>query len=152
MEYRSNGRPDGAVAEVIPTAPILHCPNTPSLRHSSSGSGFTLIEVVIAFTIAALIIAAAATGLLAALRAEAMAGRQLQAGAALRTLQTGLWLGVATNNLATNLPPDWQLENEVVEQGEGTNHVAWSVWRLGPVTRASFSATLVTPASQDQPP
>ncbi|MCX7006273.1 MAG: type II secretion system protein [Kiritimatiellaeota bacterium] len=104
--------------------------------------GFTLIEVVIAFAVASLIIAAVASGLVATLRAEAMAHRQATAEIALRTLQTELWLGTATNNLATNLPSGWVLESENVEQGEGTNRIVWTHWRLGPETRRSFSATL----------
>lgn len=113
---------------------------------SSKAAGFTLIEVVIAFTVGALVVAATASALIAALRAEAVAHRQLQADAALRTLQTGLWLGVETNSLATNLPPEWVLESDSVEQGEGTNSVVWNLWRMSPVTRASFSATLATPS------
>jgi type II secretory pathway pseudopilin PulG len=108
--------------------------------------GFTLIEVVIAFIVAALVIAASASALVATLRSEATSHRQAQAVASLRTLQTQLWLGAETNSLATNLPPDWALENEVVEQGEGTNHVVWTVWRIGPTARASFSASLATAA------
>lgn len=105
---------------------------------------FTLIEVVIAFTVAALVIAASASALVAMLRSEATSHRQAQAVATLRTLQTQLWLGAETNSLATNLPPDWIMENETVEQGEGTNRVVWTLWRISPTARASFSASLAT--------
>lgn len=111
---------------------------------SSKAEGFTLIEVVIAFIVAALVIAATASALVAALRSETTSRRQAQAVASLRTLQTQLWLGAETNSLATNLPPEWALEQETVEQGEGTNQIVWTVWRMGPTARSSFSATLVT--------
>ena len=133
MEYWSNGRRRGASA-----FPIIHHSNTPPL-HSSAG--FTLIEVVIAFAIVALIVTAVSSGLVATLRAEATAHRQATAEAALRTLQTELWLGTDTNNLATNMPPGWVLESEAVEQGEGTNRLVWTHWHIGPEARHSFSAT-----------
>ncbi|TAN35527.1 MAG: hypothetical protein EPN23_11045 [Verrucomicrobia bacterium] len=113
-------------------------------RPVPGAEGFTLIEVVITFTIAALVIAATASALMATLRAEATTHRQVQAEAALRTLQTQLWIGTETNSFATNLPPDWALESEVIERGEGTNRVEWTVWRIGPVAHASFTATLAT--------
>jgi len=136
-----------AVVEGVRAQPSRH-PRLPCVRapgdHSAS-SGFTLIEVVIAFIVAALVIAVTASALITTLRAEAMAHRQRQADAALHTLQAGLWLEVETNSLATNLPPDWALESESVEQGEGSNRVDWMVWRMSPLTRSSFSAALATP-------
>jgi len=124
--------------------PALQHSATPTLQSScsSSASGFTLIEVVIAFAVAALIIAAVASGLVATLRAEATAHRQATAETALRTLQTEVWLGTATNNLATNMPPGWMLESETVEQGEGTNRIIWTHWRSGPEARRSFVVSL----------
>ena len=113
---------------------------------NSNAEGFTLIEVVIAFIVAALAIAATASALVATLRSEATTHYQAQAVATLRTLQTQLWLGAETNSLATNLPPDWVLASDMVEQGEGTNRVVWTVWRIGPTARASFSASLATPS------
>jgi type II secretory pathway pseudopilin PulG len=121
--------------------PTLQYSNTPSLRFSPA-SGFTLIEVVVAFTVAALIIAAVASGLVATLRAEATATRQQAAADALRTLQTGLWLGTDTNSFATNLPAGWLLTSETTEQGEGTNRVVWSQWRIESETRRACSAAL----------
>ncbi len=123
--------------------PTLQPSHTPALQ-ASSASGFTLIEVVVAFTVAALIIAAVASGLVAALRAEATAQRQQTAGEALRTLQTGLWLGIDTNSLATNLPAGWRLASETTEHGEGSNRVVWSQWRLEAHTRPSCSAGLAS--------
>jgi prepilin-type N-terminal cleavage/methylation domain-containing protein len=108
--------------------------------------GFTLIEVVIAYSIAAVVLAVTASALIATLRSEATSHRQAQAVATLRTLQTQLWLGAATNSLATNLPPDWALANETVEQGEGTNRVVWTVWRVGPTAHAAFAAALAAAA------
>jgi len=109
---------------------------------SRNTSGFTLIEVVVAFAVAALIVTAVASGLVAILRTEATAHRQTTAAATLRTLQAELWLGAATNSLATNMPPGWVLDSETVEQEDGTNHLAWTQWRIGPEVRRSFSATL----------
>jgi type II secretory pathway pseudopilin PulG len=103
-----------------------------------------LIEVVVAFAVAALIIAAVASGLVGTLRAEATTHRQAIVGGALRTLQTGLWLGADTNRFSTNLPAGWQLTSEISEQGEGSNRVVWNQWRMEPVTRRSFSAVLAT--------
>lgn len=104
--------------------------------------GFTLIEVVIAFAVAALIIATVSSGLVATLRADVMAQRQAKAEMALRTLQTELWLGVVTNNLATNLPPAWVLDSEIVEQGRGTNQITWLTWRLFPEFHRSYCVSL----------
>jgi len=111
---------------------------------SCGRQGFTLIEVVVAFTVAALVIAAVASGLVATLRAEVMACRQTTAVTALRTLQTGLWLGSDTNSFSTNLPAGWQLTSETIEQGEGSNLTIWSLWRLEPEAHRSFSASLAT--------
>ena len=139
MEYWSDGRPSGAAAGVSSSFPTLQHSTAPSL-HSSSG--FTLIEVVVAFTVAALIIAAVASGLVATLRAEAMTHRQAEAETALRTLQAEIWLGSDTNSFATNLPAGWQLTSETIEQGDGTNRVVWTQWRMEPENRKSFSASL----------
>jgi len=136
--FRSQVAPSRLSSSTLPT---LQCSTTPSL-HASPASGFTLIEVVIAFAVVALIVTAVASGLISTLRAEATAHRQSSAEATLRTLQAELWLGADTNNLATNLPPGWALESENVEQGEGTNRLAWTQWRFGPEARRSFSATI----------
>jgi prepilin-type N-terminal cleavage/methylation domain-containing protein len=109
---------------------------------SRNASGFTLIEVVVAFAVVALIVTAVASGLISTLRAEVTSHRQSTAEATLRTLQAELWLGAETNSIATNMPPGWALESESVEQGEGTNRLVWTQWRLGPEARRSFSATL----------
>ena len=111
---------------------------------SRNSSGFTLIEVVIAFAIVALIVTAVSSGLVATLRAEATAHRQATAEATLRTLQAELWLGADTNSIATNLPPGWVLASETIEQGEDSNRVVWCQWRFGPEARRSFGVTLAT--------
>ena len=121
----------------------LQCSNIPIL-HTSSASGFTLIEVVIAFAVAALIITAVSSGLVSTLRGEATAHRQATAESALRTLQTELWLASDTNNLSTNMPPGWALESETIEQGEGTNRIVWTQWHLAPESRRAFGVTLST--------
>ena len=98
--------------------------------------------MVVAFAVAALIVTAVASGLVAILRTEATAHRQTTAAATLRTLQAELWLGSDTNSLATNMPPGWALDSETVEQDDGTNHLTWTQWRVGPEARRSFSATI----------
>ena len=142
MEYWNAGKQWPCPTKKSLVFPLLQHSTTPSIP--SSSTGFTLIEVVITFMIAALIIAATASALITILRSETTARRQVQAAASLRTLQTQLWLDAETNSLATNLPPDWVMESETVEQGEGTNRMVWTVWRIGPQARRSFSATLVT--------
>lgn len=115
---------------------------------SRGRQGFTLVEVVVAFSVAALIIAAVASGLMATLQAEATAHRQATAAIALRTLQSEIWLGSDTNSFVTNLPAGWQLAGESCDYGEGTNRVVWMQWRLEPGNRKSFSVSL---SSQQQP-
>ncbi|MCX6995820.1 MAG: type II secretion system protein [Kiritimatiellaeota bacterium] len=109
---------------------------------SAGPAAFTLIEVVIALAVAAMLIAATASAMIGALRAETSARLQQRAGDLLQTLQTEAWLAAETNQAATNLPPDWISSIESVEQGEGTNLVFWTVWKIWPLSRPALTAAL----------
>ena len=121
---------------------LISAPNPRQPPPASAPAAFTLIEVVIALAVAAILIAVIASALIGSLRAETSARLQQRAGDLLQMLQTETWLAAGTNQPATNLPPDWISSVERVEQGEGTNLVFWTVWKIWPLRRPSLVSEL----------
>ncbi len=104
------------------------------------GTGFTLLEVLIALGITALIAFTVGSSLVLILRAEQTARHLQGAGLVLQSVITAEHAGTDAAQERARWEPEWMVASDVREQefGEPPTNITWRVWSVAPRERPSL--------------
>ncbi len=112
-------------------------------------TGFSLIEVLFAIFIAGMLAMTVGYSLIVSLRSEARSRALQEATLVADQLSLGHMLAIPADEVAANLPDDWQFVTDVETQGTGPTQSVWTVTHVS-LPSAAFRARLAWRAHPEQ--